>query len=112
MTCRKRRVVVETGLMSLARDKARRVPADGPSGDRHEDGVRPAQRLLCGTWEHCALMPRETSKWQTHEEQSTDAGCRDGRAVRAMKPGNAGRAKGPDSPAEGIGQPAMGGAGA
>ena len=32
--------------------------------------------------------------------------------VRAKKPGNAGRAKGPDFPAEGGGQPAMGGAGA
>ena len=66
MMCRKRRVVVETGLRSLARYKARRVPADCPSGDRHEDGVRPAQRLLWGTWEHCALMPRETSEWRTH----------------------------------------------
>jgi len=32
--------------------------------------------------------------------------------VVARKPGNAGRAKGPDDLAEGIGQPAMGGAGA
>jgi hypothetical protein len=31
--------------------------------------------------------------------------------VGAMKPGNAGGAKGPDSPAEEAGQPAMGGAG-
>jgi len=31
-------------------------------------------------------------------------------SVRAMKPGNAGRAKGPDSPAEGGGQPGMEGA--
>jgi hypothetical protein len=31
--------------------------------------------------------------------------------VVAMKPGNAGGAKGPDSLAEGTGQPAMGGAG-
>jgi hypothetical protein len=30
----------------------------------------------------------------------------------ARKPGNAGRAKGPDPPAEDAGQPAMGGAGA
>lgn len=30
--------------------------------------------------------------------------------VVAMKPVNAGRAKGPDSPADGVGQPAMGGA--
>jgi hypothetical protein len=29
--------------------------------------------------------------------------------VVAMKPGNAGGAKGPDSLAEGVGQPAMGG---
>jgi len=28
----------------------------------------------------CAAMPRETSKWRTHEEPSTDAWCRDGRA--------------------------------
>src|SRR5215831_697688 len=85
MTCRKRTDVVETRLLSLAWDKARRVPADCPSGDRHGDGERPALRLLCGTWEHCALMPRETSKWQTHEEQSTDAGRRDGRAVKANR---------------------------
>jgi hypothetical protein len=32
--------------------------------------------------------------------------------VVAVKPGNAGRAKGPDDLAEGGGQPAMGGAGA
>jgi hypothetical protein len=32
--------------------------------------------------------------------------------VVAMKPGNAGGARGPDSLAEGAGQPAMGGAGA
>jgi hypothetical protein len=32
--------------------------------------------------------------------------------VVAMKPGNAGGARGPDSPANGVGQPAMGGAGA
>ena len=42
-TCRKRRDVIETGLQLLARDAARQVPADGPSGDRHKDGVSPAQ---------------------------------------------------------------------
>ena len=31
-------------------------------------------------------------------------------SVRAMKPGNAGGAKEPDNLAEGVGQPAMGGA--
>ena len=45
-TCRKRRDVIETGLQLLARDEARRMPADCPSGDRHEGGVSPAQALV------------------------------------------------------------------
>jgi len=31
--------VTETRLHRLAWDTARTMPADGPSGDRHEDGV-------------------------------------------------------------------------
>ncbi len=46
MTCRKRRDVTGTGLQLLARDGARGVPADCSSGDRHEDGVSPAQALV------------------------------------------------------------------
>jgi hypothetical protein len=46
MTCRKRRNVIETELQSLARDEARGVPVDCPSGDRHEGGVSPAQALV------------------------------------------------------------------
>jgi hypothetical protein len=46
MKCRKRRDVIETELQSLARDEARGVPADCPSGDRHEGGVSPAQALV------------------------------------------------------------------
>jgi hypothetical protein len=42
-TCRKHRDVIVTGLQSLARDEARGEPADCPSGDRHKDGVSPAQ---------------------------------------------------------------------
>jgi len=38
--------VTETGLQLLARDAARGMPADCPSGDRHEDGVSPAQALV------------------------------------------------------------------
>jgi hypothetical protein len=44
-TCRKRRDATETGLQSLARDEARGMPADCPSGDRHKGGVSPAQAL-------------------------------------------------------------------
>lgn len=46
LTCRKRRDVVETRLQSLAWDKARRTPADCPSGDRHKGGVSPEQALM------------------------------------------------------------------
>jgi len=45
-TCRKRRDVIETGLQLLARDRTRAMPADGLRGDRHEDGVSPAQALV------------------------------------------------------------------
>jgi hypothetical protein len=45
-TCRKRRDVIETGLQLLARDRARRMPADCPSGGRHKGGVSPAQALV------------------------------------------------------------------
>lgn len=78
-TCRKRRDVIETELQSLARDEARGKPADCPSGDRHQDGVSPAQALVrnVGT---SASMLREISKWWPHEELSTDAGRRGGRA--------------------------------
>ena len=46
VTCRKHRDVIETGLQSLARDEARGMPADCPSGDRHQGGVSPAQALV------------------------------------------------------------------
>ena len=54
-TCRKRWDVAATRIQLLAWDEARRKPADRPSGDRHEDGVRPA-RGSCG--ERGNLAPR------------------------------------------------------
>jgi hypothetical protein len=38
--------VVETGLQLLARDEARGMPADCPSGDRHQDGMSSAQAFV------------------------------------------------------------------
>jgi hypothetical protein len=46
MMCRKRRDVIETRLLSLVWDKARKVPAYWPSDDRREDGVIPGQGLV------------------------------------------------------------------
>ena len=82
MKCRKRIDVIETGLQLLARDQAWGVPADCPRGDRHQGGVSPTQALVrnVGTF---FSMPRETSKWWTHEEPSTDAGRRGGWARRS-----------------------------
>ena len=45
-TCRNNKDVIETELVRLARDEARGMPVDCPSGDRHGDGVSPAQALV------------------------------------------------------------------
>jgi len=45
-----------------------------------KDGASVSSRLLCGTWEPVPWVVREKSKWQTHEDESTDTGHRDGRA--------------------------------
>ena len=52
VTCRKRRNVIETGLLLLVRDTARGMPADCSSDDRHKGGVSPVQALVrnVGTW--------------------------------------------------------------
>jgi hypothetical protein len=48
--------------------------------------ARAQRRLLCGTWEPLASMPRENSKRRTREEPSTDARRRDGRARSSEEP--------------------------
>ena len=46
VTCRNGQDVIGTGLWWLARERARGMPADCPSGDRHQGGVSPAQALV------------------------------------------------------------------
>ena len=109
MTCRKLRDVAETRLLSLVWDKARRVPADWPSGDRHEGGVSPARGSCAergNLWLRCQGRPPSGRPARSRVPMRS-AGA-DGFVV-VMKPGNAGGAKGPDFPAEDDGQPAMGG---
>jgi retron-type reverse transcriptase len=111
LTCRKRRDVAKTRLQLLACDKARRKPADWPSGDRHEDGVRPA-RGSCA--ERGNLSPRCEGRPPRGRPPRSRVPMRgegtDGFVVPS-RPGNAGGGKGPDTPAAEAGQPAMGGAG-
>ena len=111
LTCRKRRDVAKTRLPLLACDKARRKPADWPSGDRHEDGVRPA-RGSCA--ERGNLSPRCQGRPPRGRPLRSRVPMRGAGAdgfVVPSKPGNAGGGKGPDTPADETGQPAMGGAG-
>jgi hypothetical protein len=111
MTCRKRWNVAETRLQLLAWDEARKKPADWPSGDRHGDGVRPA-RGSCA--ERGNLLPRcqgRSPSGRPARRRVPIRGAGTDGSVVAMKPGNAGGAKGPDSPAEDAGQPERGGAG-
>src|SRR5215212_1386898 len=111
LTCRKRRDVAKTRLQSLVWDEARRKPADWPSGDRHEDGVRPA-RGSCA--ERGNLSPRCEGRPPRGRPPRSRVPMRGAGAdgfVVPSKPGNAGGGKGPDTPADETGQPAMGGAG-
>jgi hypothetical protein len=110
MTCRKRRDAIKTGVQSLLRDKAREQPAYCPSGDRHKGGVSLAQALVrnVGT-SGLDVQGRTPSGGPARSRVPMRGGGAD-RPVVAMKPGNAGGVKGPDDLAEGIGQPAMGGA--
>ena len=111
LTCRKPRDVAKTRLQLLVWDEARRKPADWPSGDRHEDGVRPA-RGSCA--ERGNLSPRCQGRPPRGRPLRSRVPMRGAGAdgfVVPSKPGNAGGGKGPDTPAEEAGQPAMGGAG-
>ena len=108
-TCRKRRDVIETRLQSLAWDEARGVPADCPSGDRHEGGASPAQALVrnVGTCRPDAKGELRVVDPRRGRVPMRGEGA-DGLVV-AKKPGNAGGAKGPNDLASGMGQPATGG---
>jgi hypothetical protein len=111
-SCRNGRDAIETRLQLLAWDKSGRRPAFCPDGGRHSDGVSPAQALVrnVGTCRPDAKGdPR--SGGPTRGRVPMRGEGTDG-LVEAMKPGNAGGAKGPDTSALGTGQPVMGGASA
>jgi hypothetical protein len=63
---------IETRLQSLAWDKSGGYLFTAQTVAGIKGGVSLDQALArnVGTW---TPMPRETSKWKTHEEQSTDA---------------------------------------
>ena len=118
MTCRKRIDDIETGRESFSRDE----PGGYLSTAQAVSGIKAARaqlRLWCGTCEPVAPMPSARRNWASSPwpqkgapqvagttrgrvpMRSTGAG----RLVGAMKPGNAGRAKGAGHPDVAGGQP-------
>ena len=78
MRCRKRRDVTETRLQSLV---SVIEPRRGLLTALMMTGVKVARarfRLSRGTWEPVVTMPREMSKWKSHEGKSPDAWHRGG----------------------------------
>jgi hypothetical protein len=110
MKCRKRMNVIKTGVQSLLRDKAREKPAYCPSGDRHRGGVSSVQALMRNVGTSSLDVQGRTPSGRPARGRVPMRGGGADRPVVVMKPGNAGGAKGPDDLADGMGQPAMGGA--
>ena len=84
--CRKHGDDAKTEGLSLTRDEF----GSDLLTDRMASGTKVARtrsRLLCGTWEPVAPMPRENRKWRPHERESTDAEHRGG-ATRSSDEGS------------------------
>lgn len=91
-------------------DKAQRQPADWLGGNRYLGGAIPTTGSCAERGNLCPDAKGELRSGKTVRGRvpMRDTGT-DGFVV-AMKPSNAGGAKGPDLPAKDIGQPATGGA--
>ncbi len=107
---RKRRNVIETGLQSLVRDKL----GGYLFTDQAVTGakvVRARFRLLCGTWEPSRRCKGKSPSGRPMRRKVPKRRGGADWPVVAMKPGNAGGARGPTCSVLGIGQPERGGAG-
>lgn len=102
--------VIETRPLWRPWDEARKGPVYGPGDDRRIGGVSLIQAFMrnMGTWRPDAKGDTQGEATSRVRVPKRDAGA--DQLVVALKPGNAGRAKGLDRPALGIGQPERGGA--
>ena len=109
MRRRKRRNVIETRLQSLAWEAVKAIPVYGLDGDRRKGGASSIQALAgnVGTCRHDAKghVQVEAPRGQKVPMRGTGTD----QPVVALKPGNAGGAKGLNGSAKGMDQPAMGG---
>ena len=93
LKCRKRRDAIESRLQSLACDRAWEIPVYCSSGGRHERRRDPGLGFCA---ERGNLSPRckgRTPSGRPTRSRVPMRGTGADRPVRAMKPGNAGRAK-------------------
>lgn len=101
--------VIETRLRIYAWDKAQKRPAYGLSGGRRRGGASLVQALV---WNVGTERSDVKGEVQGETPRRTSVPMRSDGAdwlVAAMKPGNAGGAKGPGCPVSGVCQPIRGG---
>jgi hypothetical protein len=94
MRRRKGMSVIETRIRMNPRDKARKGPVYGPGGDRRRSGASRVQALV---WNVGTERPDAKGEVRGDEPRRASVPMRDDgadRSVVAMKPGNAGGAKG------------------
>lgn len=99
--CRKRRNVIKTGLLSLARDGAWGKPVYCPSGGRHQGGVSSVQALAENVGTRSPDVKGEPQAASHARGRVPKRGTGADQLVVVMKPGNAGGAKGLSDPAFG-----------
>ena len=105
MRRRKGMIVIETRLRMKSWDEARKGPAYGPGGDRRRSG---ASRIQAFVWNVGTERPDAKGEVRGVVPRRARVPKRDAgadRSVVALKPGNAGGAKGPACPASNAGQP-------
>ena len=99
---------IKTRLRMYAWDEARKGPVYGPSGGRRRGGASLDQALMWNVGTECSdakgEVQGETPRRASVPMRSNGADW----LVGAMKPGNAGGAKGPGCPVSGVGQPVRG----
>ena len=110
MSCRNTSRRDRNQALLEAWDKVQRKPADGLDDRRQRDGASLVQAFMrnVGTWRSDAKGDVPEARTLRTRVPMQSAGA--DQLVVAMKPGNAGGAKGLNCPAAGVRQPARGGA--
>ena len=96
---------IETRLLEQAWDKARKGPAYGPGGGRCRGGASLVQAFMWNVGTECSDVKGEIRGENLQRVRLPKRSAGTDWFVVAMKPGNAGGAKGPGCSASGVSQP-------